>query len=97
MWRLEKLPFTCSYAPGKVPVVALLCGYWLAFMAYTDAMVTIEVYFLRSRTATLVCLALLGAVLWVLLAWRRRPPAEITPLVFQEEPEPVVRTLDLTA
>lgn len=30
LWRLEKLPFTCSYAPGKGPVVALLCGYWRA-------------------------------------------------------------------
>jgi len=97
LWRLEKLPFACSYAPGKVPVVALLCGYWLAFMAYTDFMALIESYFLRSRVATVISLALLGGVLWALTAYRKRPPEEGTALVFHEEPEPVVRTLDLMA
>jgi hypothetical protein len=97
LWRLEKLPFTCSYAPGKIPVVMLLCGYWLAFMAYTDVMVFAESYFLQSSVATAICLAALGAVLWGLTLYRQRPPAEKTALVFYEEPEPVVRTLDLTA
>jgi len=96
LWRVEKVPFACSYAPGKVPVVALVCGYWLAFMAYTDVMVLIETYFLRSRVATAICLALLGGGLWVLRAYRR-PAREGSALVFHEEPEPVVRTLDLTA
>jgi len=97
LWRLEKVPFTCSYAPGKAPVVALLCGYWLAFMAYTDFMVLIESNVLRSRLATVTCLALLGGALWALTAYRRRPHGETTALVFHEEPEPVVRTLDLMA
>jgi len=97
LWRMEKLPFACSYAPGKVPVVALLCGYWLAFMAYTDFMVLIETYFLRSLAATAICLTLLGGAFWALTAYRKRPAPESTALVFHEEPEPVVRTLDLTA
>lgn len=95
VWGLEKVPFACSYAPGKVPVVVLLCGYCLAFMAYTDFMVLVETYLLRSRLAEIICLALLGGTLWALTAYRKRPPAETTALVFQEEPEPVVRTLDL--
>jgi hypothetical protein len=97
LWRFEKLPFACSYAPGKFPVVALLCGYWLAFMAYTDFMVLIESYFLRSRVATVIALASLGGALWAFTSYRKRPPADRTALVFHEEPEPVVRTLDLTA
>jgi len=97
LWRLEKVPFACSYAPGKIPVVALLCGYWLAFMAYTNIMVVIESYFLQSLPAAAVCLAALAGALWILAARRKRPPDEATPLVFYEEPEPVVRTLDLTA
>lgn len=97
LWRLEKVPFACSYAPGKVPVVVLLCGYWLAFMSYTNLMVLIESYFLQSRMATAICLAVLGGALWGWTIYRRRPPAESTTLVFEEEPEPVVRTLDLTA
>ncbi len=97
LWRFQKLPFACSYAPGKIPVVALLCGYWLAFMAYTDFMVVAESYFLKSWIAAIACLGVLGGVLWTLLRYRRRPPAEPAPLVFYEEPEPVVQTLDLTA
>jgi len=97
LWRLEKLPFTCSYAPGKVPVVALLCGYWLAFMAYTDFMVLMESCFLRSRVATAISLALPAGAPWAFAAYRKRPAAETTALVFHEEPEPVVRTLDLMA
>jgi hypothetical protein len=97
LWRFEKLPFTCSYAPGKVPVVALLCGYWLAFMAYTDFMVLVESHLLRSRAATVISLAALGGALWALTAYRGRPRAETPALVFHEEPEPVVRTLDLMA
>ena len=96
LWHFEKLPFACSYAPGRIPVVALLCAYWLAFMAYTDVMVWAEVYFLQSRIATVVCLAALAAGAAALKLYRERPPAEATTLVFYEEPDPVVRTLDLT-
>lgn len=97
LWRLDKLPFACSYAPGRIPVVALLCGYWLAFMAYTDVMVWGEMYFLENRIATVICLAALGAALWGFKLYRERSPVETTALVFYEEPDPVVRTLDLTA
>jgi len=96
LWRFNKLPFTCSYAPGTVPVVILLCGYWLAFMAYTDFMVLAETYFLRSWEATLISLVLLGVLLWALMLRRARPREGAAGLVFHEEPEPVVRTLDLS-
>ena len=97
LWRMEKVPFACSYAPGRVPVIVLLCGYWLAFMAYTDLMTVIETQFLTSRTATVICLALLGVAFWVVAQYRKRPLRERPALVFNEEPEPVVRTLDLMA
>lgn len=58
LWRFEK-PFACSYSPGKVPVVALLCGYFVAFMAYTDLLAWIESYLLRGRLAAVTCLTLL--------------------------------------
>jgi hypothetical protein len=95
-FRLEKVPFACSYAPGKVPVVALLCGYWLAFMAYTDLLVLLEYSLLRSRLGTAICLATPACVLWSVATCRRRATAESSTLVFYEEPEPVVRTLGLS-
>ena len=97
LWRFEKLPFACSYAPGRIPVVILLCIYGLAFMAYTDLMVLVEYNMLRSRIGTAVCLAVLAAVVWGAAAYRKRATAQSATLVFYEEPEPVVRTLDLNA
>ncbi|HLY16611.1 MAG TPA: hypothetical protein VKR61_05275 [Bryobacteraceae bacterium] len=96
LWRMNKVPFACSYSPGRFPVVALLCGYWLAFMAYTDLMVLAETYFLHSGVASAISLSVLAGLLWGLMAYRKRPHGETTALEFYEEPDPVVRTLDLT-
>jgi hypothetical protein len=64
---LRKAAVHLLHVPGKVAVVALLCGFWLAFMAYTDFIVLIESHFLRSRTATVIFLTLLGGALWVMV------------------------------
>ncbi len=97
LWRFEKVPFACSYSPGKVPVVALLCGYFLAFMAYTDLLAWMETYLLQERLAAVTCVSLLSGALWALIAYRARTSRETSALLFLEEPEPVVQTLDLWA
>jgi hypothetical protein len=97
LWRLDKLPFACSYVPGKIPVVALLVVYWMAFMAYTHAMAFVEQAMLRSRLGTAACLSTILSVWVVLLVYRKRAREEGVALVFHEDPEPVVRTLNLSA
>ncbi len=79
-----------------MPVVALLCGYSLTFVADTDFMTWIETYFSRSRVGSVICIALLGGMLWAMATHRKRP-AEATVPIFHDEPGPVVRTLHLTA
>jgi hypothetical protein len=95
LWRLEKLPFTCSYVPGRVPVVALLAGYWVAFMLYTHLMAYLEYEMLHSRLATAICLGCLLAAWCGLAAYRQRAREESAGFLFHQDPEPVVRTLNL--
>ena len=95
LWRLEKLPFTCSYVPGRVPVVALLAGYWVAFMLYTHLMAYLEYEMRHSRLATAICLGCLLLAWCGLAAYRQRARAESAGFLFHQDPEPVVRTLNL--
>jgi hypothetical protein len=95
LWRLEKLPFTCSYVPGRVPVVALLAGYWVAFMLYTHLMAYLEREMLHSRLATAICLCALLSAWRGLAAYRKRTHRENAGFMFHEEPEPVVCRLNL--
>ena len=53
-------------------------------------------YFSRSRVGSVICIALLGGMLWAMATHRKRP-AEATVPIFHDEPGPVVRTLHLTA
>jgi len=96
LWRLEKLPFTCSYVPGRVPVVALLSVYWVTFMLYTHVMAYLEHEMLRSRLATAICLGCLLSAWCGLAAYRKRWRRESAGFLFHEEPEPVVCTLNLS-
>jgi hypothetical protein len=95
LWRLEKLPFTCSYVPGRVPVVALLAGYWVAFMLYTHLMAYLEYEMLQSRLVAAFCLGGLLSAWCGLAAYRRRTRGESGGFLFHQEPEPVVCTLNL--
>ncbi|MBZ5595924.1 MAG: hypothetical protein LAP39_27090 [Acidobacteriia bacterium] len=95
VWRLEKLPFTCSYVPGRIPVVMLLTAYWVAFLFYTHVMAFLEHEMLRSRPATVICISVLLSAWCGLRAYRRRAHVKNAAFVFHEEPEPVVCTLNL--
>jgi hypothetical protein len=96
LWRLKKLPFTCSYVPGGVPVVALLAGYWVAFMLYTHAMAYLEHEMLQSRVVTAISLGGLSSAWYGVTAYRRRARRESVGFLFHQEPEPVVCTLNLS-
>jgi hypothetical protein len=96
LWRLKKLPFTCSYVPGGVPVVALLAGYWVAFMLYTHAMAYLEHEMLQSRVVTAISLGGLSSAWYGVTAYRRRARRERVGFLFHQEPEPVVCTLNLS-
>ena len=91
-----KIPFTCSYPPGKANVTVLWIFYWLAFMTYAYWMATIEAWMVQ-RPRRLVVFYLIATIVLVGFAWYRRRWDHVGfMLTFDDAPEPIVRTLGLS-
>ncbi len=96
--RFSKIPFTCSYLPGKANVKLMGVVYVTAFVTYGYSMASIESRLLSNPKSILifcgVALALVGAWNWI-EAWRDRARGRPLEFLFQDEPDPAVRTLGL--
>lgn len=91
----RKIPFTCSYLPGKAKVSERWIAYWIFFAIYTYAMAALEQWLLRKpvQYAVFISVAMAAYALW-----RIRQVRWFTQefeLIYEEELEPVVRTLNL--
>ncbi len=94
--NFEKFPFTCSYLPGKANLKVSWPLYLFGFTTYVSAVLALE-YWMLQRPVRFVCLAgvvvLVRVALWI---YRWRVGHDVA-LVFDEQPEPLVRTLNLWA
>lgn len=89
-WTFDKVPFTCSYFPGKVNLSILFARYLYGLTTYSFHLADLELAAEQRWSYGLLYLAI-GAVLLV-LAWRRRPAAAA---VRFDASEPAIQTLDL--
>ncbi|HEV2447343.1 MAG TPA: hypothetical protein VGS58_15530 [Candidatus Sulfopaludibacter sp.] len=89
----RKVPFTCSYLPGKVNVVGLSALYIFGFTLYSRTMASIEEWLVGSPAAALGFFAV-AAVAWMAVV---RRPEEKAPIEFEDTGEPAVRTLEIEA
>ena len=91
-----KIPFTCSYPPGKANVTLLWIFYWVAFTTYAYSMATLEAWMVR-RPARLLWFYAAAAALWGWFQWQRRRWDRVGfTLVFEDAADPAVRTLGLS-
>jgi hypothetical protein len=91
-----KIPFTCSYPPGKANVTVLWIFYWATFTTYAYSMASLEAWMvLRPRRLILFYLAA-AVVWWGFERYRRRGDAVGFTLMFEDAPDPIVRTLGLS-
>jgi hypothetical protein len=90
-WSFRKVPFTCSYFPGKINLVVLIglmvYGFTLYSFQMADLEATLDSHPLR---AALAIATIAGALAWL---WRRNPRA--TEVTF-EAWEPEIQTLNLS-
>jgi hypothetical protein len=93
--RFQKMPFTCSYLPGKGNLGVRAMANWFAFTTYAYTMARLEVLLLANPLAMLVFYAVVLAAWGGLIAHRNKMLRLGAELIFQEEPEPVVQTLEL--
>lgn len=94
--NFEKIPFTCSYLPGKGNITAFRVLYWLAFSIYAYSMAGLEYWLLRLPILMVMFLVLVSPVLGWLVMRRKRFLAEGFRFVFEDLPEPAVRQLNLS-
>jgi hypothetical protein len=97
LYRFHKIPFTCSYLPGKANITAFWFLYWLGFATYAYTMASVEIWALHDPIR-MAGMFLLGAIaVGVTYFYRNRLLNEGFALIFEDQPEPVVRTLNLSA
>ena len=91
-----KIPFTCSYPAGKANVTLLWIFYWLGFTTYAYSMASLESWMVL-RPWRLAIFYLAAAAVWAAFElYRRKWDAIGFTLVFEDAPDPVVRTLGLS-
>jgi len=88
----DKLPFTCSYLPGKTPVWMILAFFGLlGLLAFVHAMLVATLY--SSVAYVLVLTASLAG--WIRVRHLRRRQWGYLRIRYEEEPEPAVHALKL--
>lgn len=93
--NFRKLPFTCSYRPGKANITVLGFVYWFAFTTYAYTMATLERWLLYDEVRWLVFIIMTLVVLAGLHLWRKATSVEGQALIFEDSPNPEVQTLGL--
>ena len=94
--NFRKIPFTCSYLPGSAKLSARWFGYWFVFGMYAYTMAGIEQSMLARPALFLIFFPVTAALTWWLARNRNRSLANFG-LVFEEQPEREVLTLNLSA
>jgi hypothetical protein len=92
--KLNKIPFTCSYLPGKANLKLLWWVYLFLFTTYAYGMTGVEQWLLRRPTRFVV----FYAAAFTIVAWmirRRRSRSTASHFIYDETPGPLV--LDLKA
>ena len=90
-WNFSKVPFTCSYFPGKINLALLAAIYMYGFTNYAFHMADLEFVIDRNFKVALWFFAIAAVLL--ALCWRRHPAAVA---VTFDASEPQLQTLDLT-
>ena len=91
----RKIPFTCSYQPGKANLTVLGIVYWFAFTTYAYSMATLERWLLQDETRWIAFFFLTLAALVALVLWRKTMVVDGLGIVFEDEPDPEIQTLCL--
>jgi hypothetical protein len=94
--RFQKIPFTCSYLASKSGNFAVWLACWVGFSSYAYTLARAEDWALRHPTGLVVSGAFLLSGLSWLRIYNHRFLRQGLRLSFEEEPEPVVQTLDLS-
>jgi hypothetical protein len=93
--RFSKMPFTCSYLPGKANLKALWAPYFFAFMTYAYTLSKLEFWLLQRPLRMAVFYGVSSLILWKVIALRAGEERKAHRFIYEENPDPAVITLEL--
>jgi hypothetical protein len=92
----RKIPFTCSYFPGKTSMAGMAVLYILGFLFYSWAMASLEVRLIRSPGELILFYAFGILALRGLMLLEKSELGVDDALIYEDQPDPIVRTLELS-
>jgi hypothetical protein len=92
-FNFRKVPFTCSYYPGKTNLTLLAVVYLYGFTTYSSSMAALERWLLGGTSRSFLFLAAAVSGIAALSAARRRRDG--ARLIYEDQPDPLVRGLGL--
>jgi hypothetical protein len=94
--RLDKIPFTCTYLPGKANLKLMFLPYIFAFTTYAYTMTSLELRLLRRPALMAGFIAAGSFLLAASVLRRRRKLRERSSFVYEMSPLPVAEPLSLS-
>jgi hypothetical protein len=91
----RKIPFTCSYFPGKTSMAVMFFVYLAGFATYSWSMADLEARLIHAPGSLLLFYACAATAIWGLTLLERRELGIDDVLIYEDEPDPVVRSLEL--
>ncbi len=91
----RKIPFTCSYFPGKTSMAVMFFLYLAGFTAYSWTMADLEATLINQPGPLLLLYSLIAAGLYGLSRLERFERGVDDSLIYEDEPDPIVRSLEL--
>lgn len=95
LFRFEKLPFACSYLPGRANIKALWPVYLLGFAVYSFGTTALELWMLQGTKAYFTFVFIAGVGIIGLSRFRSAFLKGIKAIQFEDEPEQVVNALTI--
>jgi hypothetical protein len=91
----RKIPFTCSYFPGKTSMAVMALFYFIGFVLYSWLMGRAEERMIQNPIVLVLFYVLGGAALYGIAWLERREQGIYDAVIYEDQPEPIVRTLEL--
>ncbi|HLK66142.1 MAG TPA: hypothetical protein VKU19_22060 [Bryobacteraceae bacterium] len=92
----RKIPFTCSYFPGKTSMAGMALVYVLSFLFYTWALASFESKLIRAPLDLMLFYGFGILALRGLSVLERSELRVDDALIYEDQPDPIVRTLELS-
>jgi hypothetical protein len=97
MRGLDKIPFTCTYSPGKARIGKLWPLYLTLFSSFTYTTANLEAELLRRPRAFVTGLILMAGVAGLLWVLRLRRSRELPGLCYEAEPDDAMTVVSVRA